>query len=672
MSRKNTMNRNSLVTKLTGMNILIFLLVAGIVGITVFSFVAVRKGITTLIDEEIAQMLENSTLSRELSTVFADTNLLIATFTEVESVLKTEGSRLLESLQTSLAHIPAEDAALFEPLQGFFQAFQTLLKQCTVIQEQQQIIRANTVQFQHLLAELDALVGERMLEGNQLELSALDSLGVMIPGYHEIVLRASIQVQAMTRAHLGIQEIEQNYAQHISQLLESLTGNLQVIHSSGRLFLPLGEQLTELTGQYQQNITMFAQELAGLQECLRMVDAAKAQVQEALMTIDQQLASASQDLQRNADARIRASLFLILPLSGGMLIVLVLISLYGVRMVRPLRALVVIADRLANGNLTETISESRSRDEIGQLTNAIKRMLHTLQTVVMQVKASADNVADGSQAMSASAAEMSEGATSQAAAAEEASASMEEMAANISQNTDNAMQTEKIAIQSARNARDSGQAVAEVVDAMREIVKKVAMIEDITSQTRMLSLNATIEAARAQEHGRGFAVVASEVRALAERSQAASAEITGLVTTSMEVAEKAGNMLTRLVPDIQKTAELVQEISAASAEQNSGTQQINRAIQQLDNVTQQNSATSEELSATAEELASQAEMLQQTIAFFQIGEREQQRTEMGKQTYQLTGLRPKHVEKKEDKKPVEPHSDIHRNGDEHDEEFERY
>jgi methyl-accepting chemotaxis protein len=196
---------------------------------------------------------------------------------------------------------------------------------------------------------------------------------------------------------------------------------------------------------------------------------------------------------------------------------------------------------------------------------------------------------------------------------------MEEMAANIRQNADNALQTEKIATQAAGDAKKSGLAVAEAVEAIQGIAGKISIIEDITRQTRMLSLNATIEAARARDHGKGFAVVASEVRALAERSQTAALEISELAGASVIVAEEAGGMLGQLVPDIQKTAGLVQEISAASKEQTSGANQINRAIQQLDSVTQQNSATAEELSANAEELAGQAEMLQQTIAFFQIG-----------------------------------------------------
>jgi methyl-accepting chemotaxis protein len=195
---------------------------------------------------------------------------------------------------------------------------------------------------------------------------------------------------------------------------------------------------------------------------------------------------------------------------------------------------------------------------------------------------------------------------------------MEEMAANIKQNSDNAQQTEKIAIKSAEDAREGGKAVAETVGAMKEIAGKISIIEEIARQTNLLALNAAIEAARAGEHGKGFAVVASEVRKLAERSQTAAGEINKLSATSVQIAEKAGEMLARIVPDIQKTADLVQEINAASNEQSSGAGQINKAIQQLDQVIQRNASASEEMASTSAELLSQAEQLQSTIAFFRI------------------------------------------------------
>jgi methyl-accepting chemotaxis protein len=195
---------------------------------------------------------------------------------------------------------------------------------------------------------------------------------------------------------------------------------------------------------------------------------------------------------------------------------------------------------------------------------------------------------------------------------------MEQMASNIKQNADNAQQTEKIALKAAQDAREGGKAVAETVGAMKEIAAKITIVEEIARQTNLLALNAAIEAARAGEHGKGFAVVASEVRKLAERSQTAAAEISKLSRSSVDVAEKAGEMLGRIVPDIQRTAELVQEINAASNEQNSGAEQINKAIQQLDQVIQQNASATEETASTSEELSSQSEQLLESIGFFKI------------------------------------------------------
>ena len=284
---------------------------------------------------------------------------------------------------------------------------------------------------------------------------------------------------------------------------------------------------------------------------------------------------------------------------------------------RPLGLAVNISDGLARGDLTMTV-DVRSKDETGQLLSAMKNMVANLRKVVLDVNTAAQNVASGSRQMSSASQQMSEGATMQASSAEEVSASMEQMTSNIKQNADNAHQTEKISLMAANDAREGGQAVAETVSAMKEIATKISIIEEIARQTNLLALNAAIEAARAGEHGKGFAVVATEVRKLAERSQTAAAEIGKLSSSSVEVAEKAGEMLTKIVPDIQKTAELVQEISAASNEQNAGSEQINKAIQQLDRVIQNNASATEEIASTAEELSSQAELLIDTIGYFKV------------------------------------------------------
>lgn len=285
--------------------------------------------------------------------------------------------------------------------------------------------------------------------------------------------------------------------------------------------------------------------------------------------------------------------------------------------VTPLRKATEVVQLISNGDLTKSL-QVKSQDEIGQMADAMNRMVENLRKVVSEVAEAANNVSSGSQEMSATAQQLSQGASEQAASAEETTSSMEEMASSIQQNADNAKQTDKIASKAAEDTKTSGEAVNQTVNAMKEIAEKINIIEEIARKTDLLALNAAVEAARAGEHGKGFAVVASEVRKLAERSQGAAAEITRLATEGVNVAQCAGEMLTKLVPDIRKTAELVQEINAASAEQDTGASQVNKAIQQLDQVIQQNASAAEEMASTAEQLSSQAEQMQQTIGFFKM------------------------------------------------------
>jgi methyl-accepting chemotaxis protein len=284
-------------------------------------------------------------------------------------------------------------------------------------------------------------------------------------------------------------------------------------------------------------------------------------------------------------------------------------------MIDNLKGTAKVADAIANGDLTIEAKPQSDKDTLGI---ALENMVVKLRHIVSRVSTAAENMSAGSLELSASAEQLSQGATEQASSAEEASSSMEEMASNVKQNADNAGQTETIARRSAADAEASGIAVGRAVDAMQTIASKINIVQEIARQTDLLALNAAVEAARAGEHGRGFAVVASEVRKLAERSQAAAAEIGTLSADTVKVAREAGEMLAKLVPDIKKTAQLVEEITAACREQDVGSAQINTAIQQLDKVTQQNAGASQEVSSTSEELSAQAEQLQQTISYFRI------------------------------------------------------
>ncbi|MBF0588445.1 MAG: MCP four helix bundle domain-containing protein [Magnetococcales bacterium] len=276
-----------------------------------------------------------------------------------------------------------------------------------------------------------------------------------------------------------------------------------------------------------------------------------------------------------------------------------------------------VAERLSNGDLTIRSSET-SEDELGQLLKALYNMVDRLKEIVGGALNAVEAVNAGSSELSSASSSISQGAVEQAASIEETSSAMEEMTANIQQNADNAQATESAAKSASKDAKEGGAAVQQAVSAMREIAGKIGIIEEIARQTNLLALNAAIEAARAGEHGKGFAVVASEVRKLAERSQTAAGEIGQLSSSSVEVAEKAGTTIQTMVPEIQKTAELIQEISAGSQEQHQGATQINSAIQTLDQVIQQNAGASEEMAATSEDLSSQARILAEELSFFKL------------------------------------------------------
>jgi methyl-accepting chemotaxis protein len=325
----------------------------------------------------------------------------------------------------------------------------------------------------------------------------------------------------------------------------------------------------------------------------------------------------------------------------------------------------VIADQIANGNLTLKFDSSRKR--IG-IYGAIVQLSEQLKQIITKIMEGAEGVTSASLQMSSTSQQMSQGSQEQAASAEEISSSMEQMVSNIQQNTDNAQQTEKIAIKAADDIKEGNSAVTQAVDSLKKIAEKIGIIGEIARQTNLLALNAAVEAARAGEHGKGFAVVAAEVRKLAERSQLAAEEINSLSSSSVTIADKSGRLLEQIVPNIQNTAKLVQEIAASSTEQNSGATQINNAIQQFNQVIQQNAAGAEEIASSSEELSAQAESLKDSVSFFRLDHSDERSVAR--------------TRKSTTKKPAQPNGhvtnikkngvalDLSHNGN--DEEFEKY
>jgi len=353
--------------------------------------------------------------------------------------------------------------------------------------------------------------------------------------------------------------------------------------------------------------TMWAVFIAGILVVLFMTVAVTRSITRPILevvTIAEKLAEGESDLQITSSSNDETGMLL-----GAMK-----------RMIASNNEMVAAATGIASGDLRVRVTPRSDRDALG---SALANMIERLTEIIGEVRSGAASLTVASSQISSSAQSLSQGTSEQASSVEETTSSLQEMSASITQNAENSGLMEQMAVKGTADADESAQAVKQSVEAMTKIAQKISIIEEIAYQTNLLALNAAIEAARAGEHGRGFAVVATEVRKLAERSQVAAKDIGGLATSSVDVAQRSGRLLTDLVPTIRKTADLVREVTAASLEQSGGVSQINRAMTLVDQVTQRNASASEELASTAEEMSSQAEALQQTIAYFKTnGDRE--------------------------------------------------
>ena len=462
-----------------------------------------------------------------------------------------------------------------------------------------------------------------------------------------------VYIPAAQVLFLQIRRDEKDYLlrgdqKYVKKTLESVANLLNAFKTSG-----IGddhkESLGKILAAYLEDFDALVAENDNINELIGKMRAAVHDIEPLVHEIHENASEIADSKTRSMVKNAKATSNLAAGLGGAAIIIAVILAFIVIRDIKKQvggepSVIAGIAKEVAKGNLNIISDENKKSgilaaliemaEQLKTIVSDVRSRADQVKEMAVTVKNGSDQVASTCEQTSSGAEEMSQGSSQQAASAEEASASMEQMVANIRQNSDNAKHTEAIAVQSAEDAIKCRKAVDDVVSAMKEIAGKISIIGEIARQTDLLALNAAIEAARAGQHGKGFTVVAAEVRKLAERSQIAAGEIDILSHSSVDTAEKTGEMLKKVVPNIQKTAELVQEISAASAEQNTGAEQINGAILQLDQVIQQNSgaaeelsATSEEMNATAETMAASAEsMLNQAddltdiIAFFKVGD----------------------------------------------------